>query len=74
MTDCICEPGDCCCGTGYVDWCIGCGGDFCCCAACNGWGMSTQIECHGCPDCVEYDPECDDGDESASESACGRPW
>jgi hypothetical protein len=45
--DCICDfPADCD-GSGLVE-CIGCGGDFCVCAACAGHGTD---ECEGCVAC-----------------------
>lgn len=69
MSECICEPGTSCGATGMVEACVGCGGDLCVCAACNGWGMNEEIECPGCIDCAGLEDE-----DDAGESGCGSPW
>jgi hypothetical protein len=50
LEDCMCDFGDHCGGTGWID-CAGCGGDNCICTCGGG------IECWGCPECPDPDAE-----------------
>lgn len=47
---CICEYPESCGGMGFLE-CEGCGGEFCVCGACDGYG------CEDCPGCEECDDE-----------------
>lgn len=59
---CICEFDSTCGGQG-ARRCIGCGGDFCVCAACNGAGDDIGTECPGCPECPDPFDDVDDVDD-----------
>lgn len=56
MPDCMCEFDQICGGDGVLD-CRGCGGEFCCCAACFGQGIT---ECPGCVDCCNIEAALED--------------
>lgn len=73
---CICEFRSTCGGDGEIE-CIGCGGEFCVCAACNGNG---SMECYGCEECSGPEPcwgcglhecECPDPRDERPGSRCG---